>query len=362
MIDIKHYQESSDRCVTDSKSDKGPLFDWTQILVCVGAPALGVGLGILLLLTLILPKMGYAGGHRPMALGLSLTESSLSEVPTAVFLGSSIVVEGIDAELVEAAAPGWNAYNLAINGCEINEQRLMLPRILAAGPRAVVFHLRPLTVAMPGDVPADKAYGYVLGGFPSNWPEDFTMPSELPFVSAETLARLKSTSLEARLHFRRVPILMLNEIIRLRLRGGLRAVLPGETVRPFNMTTQISGDTLDHHVGVILEENRTRLNSVPEPWGRELELAIRDVAESGAIPVLIMAPQHPRVSGEIEDWTKKLEVWARARAREHGGVYLGAEDLVPADGFADALHLGEAGRTALSTRVGSVLQQQIGAH
>ncbi|MCA9295495.1 MAG: hypothetical protein KC983_03240, partial [Phycisphaerales bacterium] len=176
-----------------------PAIAWGAIGTCVLSAALGVAIALMLLMWVILPTLGYGYADRIIAIGERLNGPSFEDRPTAVFLGSSVVVEGIDAREVVAAAPGWDAYNFAINGCEINEQRVMLPKVLAAKPRAVVLLIRPITLAMPGDIPPDKAYGYVLGGFPAAWNAQYVDPAEYhivpespadpPLVSEETMQR-----------------------------------------------------------------------------------------------------------------------------------------------------------------------------
>jgi hypothetical protein len=333
-----------------------PAIAWGTIGACVLSAGLGVAIGLALLLGVILPALGYGYADRIVNIGERLDGPSFADRPTAVFLGSSVVVEGIDAREVVEAAPGWVAFNFSINGCEINEQRVMLPKVLAAKPRAVVLLIRPITIAMPGDIPPDKAYGYVLGGFAEAWKSQAPSPADPPLVSEETMNRLAAGPLEARLHFRRVLIQEMNQLVRLRLRGGLRSVPPDEFDVPNNMTNKISGTTLDHHVEAIIDENVERMADLPQPVGAELWWAVQEIAAAGAVPVLIMAPQHPRVQPTLEEWSNQLEKLVGNYVRLTGGVYADARDLVGAEGFADALHLGEDGRQTLSRFVGEQLQ------
>ncbi|MEM7230454.1 MAG: hypothetical protein AAF432_16770 [Planctomycetota bacterium] len=325
-----------------------------SVLACLLLPAIGVVCAYLLLRVAVLPTIGYGYAERLIAIGERL-DTSMADQPTAIFLGSSVVVEGIDASIVEDAAPGWRALNFAINGCEINEQRVMLDKVVAAQPRAVVLNLRPITMAMPGDIPAEKAYGYALGGFPLSWRDDFTTEANLPLISEESLDRLTSSEFEAQLHFRRAPIQAMNDRVRRVVRRGLRSVPPDEFALPNEMSDAISGSTLDKHIGDIIDENIERTASYPLPYGRELQFAIDTMIDAGVTPVLVITPQHPDVAPAIAEQTAALTSFVRVIGDNTGSVVLDAHDLVGAEGFADALHLGTSGRAALSEAIARVL-------
>ena len=80
---------------------------WSALGECVIAPALGIGLGIMLLVWVVLPVLGYGYAERVIAIGQHLDAAMQDERPVAVALGSSIVTEGIDAEAVESVFPPW---------------------------------------------------------------------------------------------------------------------------------------------------------------------------------------------------------------------------------------------------------------
>lgn len=324
---------------------------WGTLALCLIGPALGVALAIAMLVGVILPTLGYGVADRIIAVGERL-DSPLDGA--IVFLGSSVVEEGIDARSVAAEAPGWTALNFAISGCEINEQRVMLPKVLDAGPRAVSLLVRPITLATPGDIPIDKAYGYNLAGFAQGWPPGDAEDAR-PIMSDDTLDVLRAPTWRATLHHRRMPILAMNEVVRRRLRGGLRHRQPDDFDAPYNMTFSISGRILDNHVSMILEENERRLADLPLPVGIELTRAVQQIAAAGAMPVIVIAPQHPRIVDAIDAQTDQLSTIAQDLCAAHDGLFIDARDLVDADGFADALHLAESGRDRLSRYIGARL-------
>ena len=127
---------------------------------CAVPTLLGLALAVAAQLGYLLPRFGTGSSdlNRMVALGLHL-ERPYQASAVAAAVGDSVTVEGIDAGIVASNAPsGWTVENIGINGCDRAEVNVILPRVLRAKPRAVIFVLRPLSIAAPPPISGDGAY------------------------------------------------------------------------------------------------------------------------------------------------------------------------------------------------------------
>lgn len=316
-------------------------------------PALGVALGALLLSTVVLDTVGLGSVERIAAIGRRLDEG-LADAPTTVCLGNSLSVEGIDAsEVASAAPPGWRVLSMALNGCEIAEMRVMAPKLLAAGPRAVVLTLRPLEIARPVDIDIGKAHAYALGGFlrtPGAAPE----LGRIAGLTEGSRAALSSSPTMARLHFRIAPLTALNGWARLTLRPSLRLAPPDDWTAPHELLGSISGPRLGLHVRELRNTIAERLAGGTEDGEAEVRALVETLRAGGVTPILVAAPIHPELREAYGRHADRLREFLRELA-DAGGVYADASELLGAEEFADAVHPNAEGRARYSRFVGGML-------
>ena len=224
------------------------------------APAIGAAAGLLLLVTIVLPKVGLGSVERIAALGRHL-QVDLQPRPVVAFLGNSITREGIDTIAVDSATGGrWHAQNLALSGCNVTELRIQLPRLMQAHPVIVVLPFQPQDIGRANGVPVDKCYAYAYGGFVSAWPADWTRDS-LPGLSQASYEGLRSSLLQQRLHFRTVPLNVFNDKVRLMLReGSLRETAADNWTDPYEMLTTVPGDRLTAHAQQVRRDMQILLD------------------------------------------------------------------------------------------------------
>jgi hypothetical protein len=142
---------------------------------------------------------------------------------------------------------------------------------------------------------------------------------------------------------------------------------------PFNMTSSIGGAELDRHLRSL--EAEVRESGLPEgiaptagtitlctaPHEAELDALVRMIRDAGAVPVLVAAPNHPRLcdaasAPAFASAAVRLREVARELAARYDGVYVDASEGVVAEtGFADGQHLNREGRESLSAFVGAAL-------
>lgn len=321
---------------------------------CFAPLVIGLAVAVGVHLKVVLPRFGTGSGdlNRMVELGERL-DAPMNDVPTAVFVGDSVTVEGIDASLVAKAAPaGWRVFNLGINGCDRAELVVIMPKVAAAKPAAVCIVLRPLSIAEPPPVEADGAYAYNLGGFPEAWPQGW-IQSDTPGVPPERVERLTKSKLEAQVHFRTAFQQLINNGLRERFRAGIKLARSDDWNAPFNMTASISGSTLDNHISVLAEEVRLGIKDGTTRHEQDLERLIKLLADAGIRPILISAPIHPRLRESFGPTAARLRELASAWATKYGGVYADGSLILDETGFADGQHLNERGRGLLSAFVGA---------
>lgn len=321
---------------------------------CFAPLVIGLALAVGFHLKVVLPRFGTGSSdlNRMVELGKRL-DTPLTDAPTAVFVGDSVTVEGIDAALVTKAAPaGWRIMNFGINGCDRAELDVIMPKVAKAKPAAVCIVLRPLSIAEPPSVETDGAYAYNLGGFPAAWPAGW-IEADTPGVPPERVAMLTKSTLEAEVHFRTAFQQLINNRLRERFRAGIKVARADDWNAPFNMTASISGSTLDNHISVLAEEVRLGIKDGTSRHERDLERLIRLLADSGVRPILISSPIHPRLRESFGPTAARLRELATGWAKQYNGVYADGSLILDETGFADGQHLNEKGRGLLSAFVGA---------
>lgn len=334
---------------------------------CFAPSLVGLALAMMFQLWFMLPRFGTGSSDLNRMVALGQHVRSTFPPNSAIALGDSVTVEGIDASIVRSAAPsGWHVENAGINGCDRAEVAVILPAVLAAKPRALILVLRPLSIARPPPISGDGAFAYALGGFRDHWPDGWLGPDSAG-LTQDLFDRLTAPRLRAEIHFRTAVNYLINDTLRERVRSGIKFARPDDWVAPFNMTTSISGKTLDAHLKNLEEEVRESSMKIGSGDGplvidttadeADMERLIAAIRAAGATPVLIASPVHPR----LRDAEAFAAVGARLRmlaprwAQTYGGVYADASSLLDETGFADGQHLNAAGRAKLSEFVGRYL-------
>ncbi|MBX3410516.1 MAG: hypothetical protein KF859_11595 [Phycisphaeraceae bacterium] len=327
---------------------------WAAFAWVVCPLVVGLALGVALLMYVVLPRFGAGSTdlNRMIALGKHL--DSGYQRAAVVFVGDSVTVEGIDAGVVKQHAPeGWHVENLGINGCDRAEVELILPKIVAAGPQAVVLVLRPLSIGQPPPPGIDSANAYALGGFPGAWPGGW-LEEDVPWLPEAVRESLARPRWRSQVHFRVAPNYVINEGLRVRLRRGARRVQAADWNSPYNLTISISGQLLENHLRVLEQEVAEAIVDGTERHEAELEKLVALIRQGGATPVLVASPNHPRLmdagfAPAFSATSARLLRVGPGLAEAYGGIFLDASTgVLDESGFADGQHLNEKGRLLLS--------------
>lgn len=317
------------------------------IALRLACPALGASAGFLLLANVWLPRVGMGRELQripEIAAFAAAAPADPDRRPLIVLVGDSIMAEGVDTRIVERGAPDWRVRNLGINANTPAELSVQLPTILRARPQAVGLEVRADDLGEPGTIQTDRAYAYAYAGYAAR----LAAPPDLSALDRRTIEALHSSRFAQIMRFRSVPIRTLNAAIRVRLSPHLRVTRDDDWTAPFNLTASISGGVLDDHIRRTIDGVHRRTSGGTDTGGRTIELLVKQIADAGATPVLIIPPQHPDLRDQIAVLTDHLREKAGELAARSGGMLIDASSLLTADQFADALHPNEAGRAELS--------------
>lgn len=343
------------------------------LLFCTIPPLVGVLLAVAIHLFVVLPAIGVGsnGLTRMVRLGehLATIEGTRAGKPRVCVLGDSVSVEGIDASAIErSASDAWQVENYAINGATREQIRVILPKVLATKPDAVVYILRVQAIADPPPLPVDLAYAYALGGFPAAWPSGWLNES-VPGISPRAMDGLEASRFAAQLHFRGALVYRFNDLMHERFSGKTKLPAPDNWRDAHHMTGGITGERLDRHIKTMEDEVSAAARMSDPAFPATLERNEQDLAEivaeirrAGATPVLVIAPVHPRLraSRPYAEVGARLDQRVDELVERFGAVRVDARLLLEADDFADAQHPGPTGRDTLSEFIGKGLPSAAG--
>lgn len=336
---------------TQDSSRRGLLGELIRLCMPVLA---GLGLAFAVHHFIALPKLGLpAEVRRPIAIASSLDADLLKgDGSVAVIISNSAGVEGVDASIVQAAAPnGWRVYNFSTNGTNQVEARLLADRLADAGADLVIWLFRPDMLSTPRSMHPDVVYAYALGNFAetASW-------IGTPWVDAETLTQLDAGQFAMSAHFRRRWLDALNYNMRRRMRSGIRTPASDDFQSPFNLEVVLDGERLDRHVGEIaamMDAELTGIKADGPGSGREfMQEMIEDFVHRPTELAIVIAPTHPNLDEQFKPIEVEVLSFFEPFATSKG-LHVGtAAGLLEVSDYADAIHPNESGRVTLSTWLG----------
>jgi hypothetical protein len=346
---------------TDGPARTGSGLAWSRsgsairVFLFFAVPVLiGCGLAFLVHDRLVLPRIATGSPDVTRVVEISRKLDAALSPNTAVFVGDSVTVEGVDAR-VAAGALGVSALNLAVNGGNPTELAVILPKIVKAKPAYVIFTLRPRSLGKPIDLDADKAWAYAWGEYVKAWPGEWVTP-EWPGFDHDRFSWVNASVVQAKVHFRTAMMNQLNTKIRAKMRRGIVPMAPDEFAAPAEMRMSLEGRALEAHVLALRKEYEEALREGFEGTVT-VERLFALVREGGATPVFVMAPTHPALRATVAEWMQPFADFAAQMGAKYGATVIDASTLLDESGFADGQHPNAAGREKLSTFVGTQLKR-----
>jgi len=336
---------------------------WRTIMGLLLPVALGAAAALALQVWVVLPSLGLGNLERIAALGHLTAEPFPPE--SVVALGNSVTAEGLDAAIAEQSAnapdrPPLRVWNCALSGCGINEQRVIMPRVLAAKPKVVILGLQPEQMGYMDNINLDKCYAYAYGGFPANWPADWKL-FHFPELTPTTYDALRSTRWQQTIHFRNQPLIQLNESLRRRGLGGFRNTPANNWRNPYEMEFSLPHDDprLDQNFANLKAFKKRFLDDASAK--RQRSAITREITNmisaAGARPVLVLLPIHPKMRAEYDNVWPEFQKLCGELQLETGARIADASELLTAADFADAVHPNAAGRKKYSEFLGHLLRE-----
>jgi len=329
-----------------------------QVLTAV---ALGVGLALALLEFAVAPRLGFGRELSRVQAIAQLTAEPFAP-RTLVVVSNSVGVEGIDADAMgRASAAGWEVVNLSMNGTEVLSIQVLLSRVLAAEPDAVLWVVRPEAVGEPRTINPQMAKAFRYSGYTEHVPwiaGGRVTEGAPPFLNAESVEALTASPAQIKLSMRTTPLSALNGRVRDAFRDGWRPARPDNFVDPYFLTADITGGQLDRHVNETISSVRERAGEPREPRttvepGDDRRAGVLLIAEiaravraAGAQMIFAVPPSHPDFRAIMQPYER--EILGRLRALPHAPAVIDATSALDGAGFADAIHPNAEGRERLS--------------
>ncbi len=303
---------------------------------------------------LVLPELGYPGGvRRTIALSESLADGVLDgDDEIAVIISNSAGVEGVDASIVQAAAPeGWKIYNFSINGSNQIEIRMLADTLAEAGADLVIWLMRPNLLVPPRPMHPDVLHAWGFAGFAegSEW-------LAAPWIDEASLEQLTAGPWETSLHFRRRWLDEINYSMRRSMRTGIRTPDDRDWVSPYNLELELEGPKLDRHLGDIASITTRAMPKLEATGAGSGRAFITEMAEDfehrDATLGIIIAPTHPTLDEQFRPLEETLQVFLEDLSRKTGILVGNTGGLLTTDQYADAIHPDAEGRVVLSEWIG----------
>jgi hypothetical protein len=350
----KEQQDTPTRRGTgaDDASLKGLVIELARLCIPI---LIGLAVAVGVHHFFALPRLGFpAEVRRLITIGSSLDTGLLKgDEPVAVIISNSAGVEGIDAAVVQEAAPkGWRVLNFSTNGTNQVEARLLADRLADAGADLVIWLFRPDLLGAIRPMHADVVHAYAEGGFAQELP--WVSP---PWVDDSTMSQLEAGSFEVSLHFRRRWLDAINFEMRRRMRTGIRAPAADDFEAPFNLEIMLDGSKLDRHLGEIssmMSDELEGFHAEGLGTGRAFVAEmVGDFAKRSAELAIVIAPTHPHLNVQFEPVEVEVLSFLKPLADAKGLRVGSAAGLLEVSQYADAIHPNESGRDKLSRWLGT---------
>jgi len=277
-------------------------------------------------------------------------ESSVRDEPFVALLGSSVALEGIDADIVaEQLAGGDRVYNFSFVGGYAPNWLLLAASLAEAKPRKVVMCIDAWSIpqrnAINGERLTAAAWWQLVP------PAEFEEFADVLTEGERT--RLRQSRLRSLFAFRGFLTDAVEERVRERSRAGLRFEgLKSNFTAPWVHRHRIAESAFD------LQLRSHRFSDVwnESEYADNTELIRRLVGyltRRGITVTFVLSPVHPRLGGDRHDAAVARARDAAARlAKECDVRLLDYADLLSDEDFFDAVHPGERGRITYSHRLG----------
>ena len=296
---------------------------WRALAIRLTAPAVGVALAVVIL-PQVIDLVGFGSLDRIRLLGERVDQLAASgdDAGATLLVGNSVVVEGLDAATVRAAADSKTPVrNYGLDGTSLAETEAILPRLLATQPAHVVLVVMPThLVEVDRNAPnIDRIYDY----------SGLTTSANNPSTRWDTLPKLRTA-----------PLMSLDHHLRQTLARGRRVGAEGDWSSPYRLTADLPPVARQRNLELVesLLKNGSAERRLRE-LGRIERMRIA-CEQAGSKLIVCRSPVHPLL---------------RPLAGSLDKADIDLATSLDDEQFADAVHPNAAGRDRFSRSLGRAL-------
>jgi hypothetical protein len=278
-------------------------------------------------------------------------------------IGSSIAVEGIDAELLDQTLDnGTNTYNLGIVGLTPVEALILEPALQAGKPTIVVIGIDAMSLGVDKagspdkeSIDFEKLQAYRATNSLAKM--DVRLKKELleNILLPQEKAVLDSNYLSYLIGCRSLPIFFTESKFRELMRKGLRTQgIMTNFKSPWMLNVNLPGEAQERIVNSTIDvAQRLRFDETNRNI-KALQALTHLLQSENIDSMLVVWPVHPRVLDHIStDLLDKSDAILKGLAQENQSIYLNYAKILADRDYADALHPNGEGRAKLSAQLAS---------
>ncbi len=290
----------------------------------------------------------------------SSIESSLHKNSNFI-IGSSVAVEGIDADLLDQIlGNGTSTYNLGVVGLTPVEALILEPAFKAGRPQVVVIGIDAMSFGTDKagsngkeSIDFEKLQAYRATNSIAKMDSEIKKELLENILLPKEKAILESDYLRYLIGCRSLPIFFTESKFRELTRKGLRTQgIVTNFKSPWMLKFNLTGDPKERIIGSAIEMAQ-RLRFDENNRNIKALRALTSLLQAENIYLMLVVwPVHPRIYENLStDLKDKTDAKLKEIAHKSKTVYLNYSSLLSDNDFADALHPNVEGRINLSSNL-----------
>ena len=356
-----HFEEVSPEFREESSGRRSLQWKAGAVMLLILASAAG-GLGVYaaLFTYLLLPsKLVPVAVERTVRRAELLRELAKEGSRPVLVFGSSVVLEGVDSEIIEALLPGDTAvYNIAESNAGLRNLMMNMPLIRTAQPQVLACCLRrsQLDADRLSELPSELLIGYAYADYVDTANHQPAWIFER--LSQHEREALPGTAVTKLLASRIFLLRSVEEKLRHLARPDLRNEgFASNFVSPWRYTRQVPKDRLERSIRRA-GARFAQLRFDPEsPVADVLKANLKVCQQAGIRFLLVLTPENPLIQATLpKQIGDAFDAAVRDFTTEHGGEMFRMDtNLFSPGDFLDYVHVNASGREIFSRALAAAL-------
>lgn len=299
-------------------------------------------------------------GHSRLLNSKELLEQPGASGSHAVyFLGSSVVVDGIDCDVVDRELPdGFESFNIGGTGSGPGRWPLLETSLAQAHPAAVVLVVDLASAISNVPMPAHMS---ALAGWFDFLPRDARQSVEGLLDKESEIEPLFAPRYEQLLAFRVLPLVHLEVTLRETIRKDLRYEGYATNFKaPWIRHTNVSAAAMDRSIKQMVKQLSAYKVEQLDHTNELVSRVTAKMHKEGAQVLVVLAPMNPEVVKQLPPgYVAAMSAKLADGAQQAGAIYLDQADLLPVSGFSDHIHPIGKGRDEWSAALGKAIREAL---